>query len=102
MKASYPMTSVQPVVVTKLPGQEALISFVVPPESMYYAAGVSYEVKGRDLHVVIDRCPIQGDCRTMAKSSTKLGEGRTTEVKIPFDVDRIVMVHSDDVQQVYP
>ncbi len=102
MKASYPMASVQPVVVERLPDGEALIRFVVPPESMYYAAGVSWRSSGRELQVVIDRCPIRGECSTMARSATALGEGRTTEVKIPFNGDRIVMIHADESQQIYP
>lgn len=101
MKASYSQATVQPVKVEKT-ADGVLIRFVAPPESMYYAAGVSYEVHGSELQVVIDRCPIRGECTTMAKSDDQLGKGRTTEVQVPFHGERIVMIHADGSQQIYP
>ena len=101
MKGSYSQASVQPVEVEASDGT-AVIRFVAPPESMFYAAGVSYEMHDGDLRVVIDRCPIRGECRTMVKSDTRLGEGRTTQVRVPFDGTRIVMLHADGQQQVFP
>ena len=102
MKPSYSRDAVQPVVVQQGTDGEVRIRFVSPPESLYYAAGVSYRTTGDEVQVVIDRCPIRGDCTTMAKSSTPLGEGRTTEVTVPFDGKRLVMVHADGVQQLLP
>ncbi len=63
---------------------------------------MSYRTTGDELQVVIDRCPIRGECTTMAKSSVPLGEGRTTEVRVPFHGKRIVMLHTDGTQQVLP
>ncbi len=102
MKPSYSRDAVQPVVVEKSTDGEVRIRFVSPPESLYYAAGVSYRTTGDELQVVIDRCPIRGECSTMAKGSVPLGEGRTTAVTVPFDGKRLVMVHADGAQQLLP
>lgn len=97
----YSRDAVQPVVVQAAADGEARIRFTSPPESLYYAAGVSYRAKGDELQVVIDRCPIRGDCTTMAKG-TRLGDGRTTEVRVPLDGRRLVMIHTDGVQSLVP
>ncbi|MCH6483976.1 hypothetical protein MMG85_10410 [Pseudoxanthomonas sp. LH2527] len=97
----YSRDAVQPVVVQATADGEARIRFASPPESLYYAAGVSYRANGDELQVVIDRCPIRGDCTTMAKG-TRLGDGRTTEVRVPLDGRRLVMIHTDDVQSLVP
>lgn len=93
----YSRNAVQPVAV--LPGDagEARIRFVSPPESLYYAAGVSYRAADDELRVVIDRCPIRGECTTMAKG-TLLDDGRTTEVRVPLDGRRLVVLHTDGEQ----
>jgi hypothetical protein len=97
----YSRDAVQPVVVRAGAAGEARIRFVSPPESLYYAAGVSYRATGDELQVVIDRCPIRGDCATMSKG-TLLDDRRTTEVRVPFDGTRLVMIHTDGVQPLLP
>lgn len=93
----YSRDAVQPVVVHADAAGEARIRFVSPPETLYYAAGVSYRATGDALQVVIDRCPIHGDCTTMAKG-TLLDDGRTTEVSVPLDGRRLVVLHTDGEQ----
>ncbi len=93
----YSRDAVQPVVVHADAAGEARIRFVSPPETLYYAAGVSYRATGDALQVVIDRCPIHGDCTTMAKG-TLLDDGRTTEVSVPLDGRRLVVLHTDGQQ----
>ena len=93
----YSRNAVQPVVVQAGTAGEARIRFVSPPETLYYAAGVSYRATGDVLQVVIDRCPIHGDCTTMAKG-TLLDDGRTTEVSVPLDGRRLVVLHPDGEQ----
>ncbi|WP_313927303.1 hypothetical protein [Pseudoxanthomonas sp.] len=93
----YSRDAVQPVVVHADAAGEARIRFVSPPETLYYAAGVSYRATGDALQVVIDRCPIHGDCTTMAKG-TLLDDGRTTEVSVPIDGRRLVVLHTDGQQ----
>ena len=97
----YSRDAVQPVVVQAGTAGEARIRFVSPPESLYYAAGVSYRATGDELHIAIDRCPIRGDCGTMAKG-TLLDDGRTTEVRVPLDGKRLVLLHSDGAQLFLP
>lgn len=101
MKGSYSQASVQPVVVERS-GDAVVIRFVAPPESMFYVAGVSYEMRNGEMRVVIDRCPIRGECSTMVKSDAGLGEGRTKQVRVPFSGDRIVLLHADGEQQIFP
>lgn len=93
----YSRDAVQPVVVHADAAGEARIRFVSPPETLYYAAGVSYRATGDALQVVLDRCPIHGDCTTMAKG-TLLDDGRTTEVSVPLDGRRLVVLHTDGQQ----
>jgi len=101
LEPHYSRNAVQPVVVQASDDGHVRIRFVSPPESLYYAAGVSYRATGDELQVVIDRCPIRGDCTTMSKG-TPLDEGRTTEVRVPFDGTRLVMIHTDGVQSLLP
>lgn len=101
LEPDYARDAVQPVVVQASGAAQVRIRFVSPPESLHYAGGVSYRVKGDELQVVIDRCSIRSDCRTMAKGSL-LGDGRTTEVLVPFDGQRLVLLHTDGVQSVVP
>ncbi|PZQ27686.1 MAG: hypothetical protein DI562_13260 [Stenotrophomonas acidaminiphila] len=93
----YSQDAVQPVVMQAGTAGEARIRFVSPPETLYYAAGVSYRATGDALQVVIDRCPIHGDCTTMSKG-TLLDDGRTTEVSVPLDGRRLVVLHTDGQQ----
>lgn len=102
MKGSYSKDAVQPVTVSKQDDGQAVIRFVAPLESMYYVAGLSYKVEGDDLVVAIDRCAINSNCKTMAEADRPLGEGRTAEVRVPFNGERITMLHSNGKQQIYP
>ena len=101
MKGIYSQASVQPVSVERS-GDGVVIQFVTPPESMFYAAGVSYEMHGGEMRVVIDRCPIRGECSTMAKSEMKAGERWTTRARVPFEGARIVLIHADGEQVILP
>ncbi|PTS73137.1 hypothetical protein, partial [Stenotrophomonas sp. HMWF023] len=64
MKPSYSKSSLEPVVVTQLSAAKLQVQFNEPMESMYYAAGMSYVVEGGTMKVVVDRCPISGECKT--------------------------------------
>jgi hypothetical protein len=101
MEGSYPQAAVQPVTVER-DGGEAVITFTVPLESAYYVAGARYRKEGTDLRVAIDRCAIRTECATMAKASRPLGDGRRTQVRVPFESGRILLVHADGEQQIHP
>ena len=38
----------------------------------------------------------------MVRADTTPADGRAIEVRVPFNGDRILLVHADEVQQVYP
>ena len=101
MKGIYSQASVRPVSVERS-GDDVVIQFVSPPESMYYVPGVSYEMNDGEMRVVIDRCPIRGECSTMAKRDAPPGEGRTMKVSVPFAGDSIVLLHADGEQRIFP
>ena len=101
MKGIYSQASVRPVSVERS-GDDVVIQFVSPPESMYYVPGVSYEMNDGEMRVVIDRCPIRGECSTMAKRDAPPGEGRTMTVSVPFAGDSIVLLHADGEQRIFP
>jgi len=95
MTPYYAKSDVQPVVVERVDDDRIAMRFHVPPESMYFASGVNYEVDGASLRVVIDRCGIQGNCDTMVKRATPLAESRIAEVLVPFRGRRVTVVYSD-------
>ncbi|MBD9470826.1 hypothetical protein [Pseudoxanthomonas sp. PXM01] len=101
LEPHYSRNAVQPVIVQAGDDGNVRIRFVSPPESLYYAAGVSYRTMGDALQVVIDRCPIRGDCTTMVKG-TRLDDARTVEVSLPFRSKRLVMIHADGTQPLLP
>jgi hypothetical protein len=101
LEPDYSRNAVQPVVVQAVDDGNVRIRFVSPPESLYYAAGVSYRSTGDALQVVIDRCPIRGDCTTMVKG-TRLDDAGTVEVSLPFRSERLVMIHADGTQPLLP
>lgn len=101
LEPHYSRNAVQPVVAQAGDDGYVRIRFVSPPESLYYAAGMSYRTTGDALQVVIDRCPIRGDCTTMVKG-TRLGDGATTEVSLPFRSKRLIVIHTDGAQPLLP
>lgn len=101
LEPRYTREAVQPIVAQTGDDGNVRIRFVSPPESLYYAAGVSYRTTGDELQVVIDRCPIRGDCTTMVKG-TRLGDGGTMEVSLPFRSKRLVVIHTDGAQSLVP
>lgn len=101
LEPHYSRNAVQPVVAQAGDDGNVRIRFISPPESLYYAAGVSYRTAGDDLQVVIDRCPIRGDCATMLKGK-RLDDGGATEVSLPFRSKRLVVIHTDGAQPLLP
>lgn len=95
MTPSYAKSDVQPVVVERIDPERIVMRFHVPPESMYFASGVNYEVDGDALRITIDRCAIQGACDTMVKRATPLPESRIGEVFVPFRGRKVTVVYND-------
>ncbi|MGE8246309.1 MAG: hypothetical protein ACN6RA_09865 [Stenotrophomonas maltophilia] len=101
VKPSYSKSSVEPVVVTKVSDSTLQVQFEEPAESMYYAAGISYVVEADTMKIVIDRCPISGDCATMLRRHIVPGPPKPAVQDIPLLAPRVVMVFADGEEQVF-
>lgn len=102
MKPSYSKASVAPVVASRVSDATISIRFNEPLESMYYAAGASYEVDGDVMRIVIDRCPIKGDCQTMLRRHIEPSSGHQAAQDVPLLAPKVVMVFADGEEQIYP
>ncbi len=102
MKPSYSKSSVEPVVTTKVSDTTINIRFNEPLESMFYAAGMSYAVDGGVMRIVIDRCPIRGECKTMLRRHIEPGPDQQAMQDVPLLAPQVVMVFADGEQQIYP
>lgn len=102
VKPSYSKSSLEPVVVTQLSAAKLQVQFNEPMESMYYAAGMSYVVEGGTMKVVVDRCPISGQCTTMLRRDVKPGPAGPARQEIPLMAPRVVMLFADGETQIFP
>ena len=102
MKPSYSKASVEPVMATRVSDTTINVRFNDPLESMYYAAGISYAVDGDVMRIVIDRCPVKGECQTMLRRHIEPGPGRQAAQDVPLLASKVVMVFADGEEQVYP
>jgi hypothetical protein len=102
MKPLYPKAVVQPVTVQKLSDHEISLRYHVFPESSHYSGGVNYEKAGDALKIVIDRCGIGEPCQPMAKTTIPLDDKWEAEVRLPYDGGKIILVHADAEEQIYP
>lgn len=102
MKPVYPQAVIQPVKVESLSDTRISLRYRVHPESGHYSAGVDYEHVGDTLRVVVSRCAVGGPCEPMARSVIPLGGDWQAEVHLPYQGERVIVVHSDGEQQVYP
>lgn len=101
MKPHYSKAVVQPVVVEKNP-ENVTISYHVFPESVYFSKGVNYEVVDDVLKVYIDRCNINETCKPMAETTVPLDAKWEARVSIPYRGEKVVLVHTDSQEQIYP
>lgn len=102
MKPYYEKDSVQSLKVEPVGDAELLLSFYVQPETMHYPSGVNYEVSNGALRVAIDRCTIREACNTMVKDTRELSPNEPLQVRIPYRGERVVLVHADGEQAIYP
>lgn len=101
-KPFYPQSVVQPVVVEQRSDAEIAMRYRVYPESSHYSAGVDYEQAGDVLRVVIARCAVGAACEPMARSAIPLDDAWEAEVHLPYRGERVIVVHADGEQQVFP
>ncbi|WP_313348256.1 hypothetical protein [Stenotrophomonas sp.] len=102
MKPSYSKSSLEPVAVTRVSDSTLRVEFEEPAESMYYAAGISYVVASDVMRIVIDRCPITGECTTMLRRHIVPGPPKPATQEIPLLAPRVVMVFADGEEQIFP
>jgi hypothetical protein len=102
MKAQYSQSSVEPVQARTLDNQRISLRYRVYPESMYYSKGVDYRIDGDTIKVYIARCSIKEACTPMAETVIPLDGKWEAEVHLPHHGEKVVVVHSDAEEQVYP
>jgi hypothetical protein len=102
MKPSYTKKNVEPVIVQKLADDQISLRYHVFPESSHYSGGVNYEASGDTLKVVIDRCGISDKCAPMAKTLIPLDDKWEAEVHLPYRGGKVVLVHADAEEQIFP
>lgn len=102
LQPGYSRASLQPVVATRTSDATINIDFNEPFESLYYAAGTSYEMDGDVMRIAIDRCPIKGHCRTMLRRHVEPGAGHQAAQEVPLLAPKVVMVFADGEEQIYP
>lgn len=101
MKA-YPKADVQPVTVEKTGDDVLTMTYRVFPETRFYSGGVNYVSDGGVLKVHIDRCEVGKDCMSMARTEIPLDDRWSARVRLPYKGERVVLVHADGEEQVYP
>ncbi|RYY23024.1 MAG: hypothetical protein EOP62_21510 [Sphingomonadales bacterium] len=101
MKSHYPKDWVESLEVSKVSDDELKLRFFVPAESLYYAAGVNYEVQGDALRVAIERCSINESCSPMVKRAMPMPQDQIAELRLPY-AGKVILVHADQEEQIYP
>ncbi|WP_434777371.1 hypothetical protein [Neisseria sp. Ec49-e6-T10] len=102
MKPHYSKNSVQPVIVNKVSDNLLSIKYREFPETVFYSKGVNYVTNGGVTKVYIDRCNINSNCKPMLETKLPLDESRMSEVFLPYNGEKIVMVYLDAEEQIYP
>lgn len=102
MKPQYSKSAVTPIVARPLGNDQISLRYRVYPESTYYSKGVDYQIDGDTLKVYIARCGINEACTPMAETVIPLDGKWEAEVHLPHHGEKVIVVHSDKEEQVYP
>lgn len=102
MKTYYAKSDVAPVVLEKAADDTLVMTYRVLPETRFYSNGVNYRADGDSLKVYIDRCEVGQECAPMAKTEIPLDDRWSARVHLPYQGGRVVVVHTDGEEQVYP
>ena len=102
MKAYYAKSDVAPVAVEKAADDALVMTYRVFPETRFYSDGVNYATEGDVLKVYIDRCEVGNECKPMARTDIPLDDRWSARVRLPYNGGRVVVVHADGEEQVYP
>ena len=102
MKPHYSKSVVQPVVVNKVSDNIISVRYKVFPETAYYSSGINFSAVDGTLRLYIDRCGITEKCAPMAKTSIPLDAKWEAEVQIPYHDEKVILVHADQEEQIFP
>jgi hypothetical protein len=102
MKPYYSKSVVQPVVVNKISDNIISVRYKVFPETAYYSNGINFSAADGTLRLYIERCSIKEKCEPMAKTSIPLDNKWEAEVQIPYHNEKVILVHADQEEQIYP
>jgi hypothetical protein len=102
MKPHYSKSVVQPVVVNKISDNVISVRYKVFPETAYYSNGINFSAADGTLRLYIERCGIKEKCEPMAKTSIPLDNKWEAEVQIPYHNEKVILVHADQEEQIYP
>ena len=102
MKSIYLKEDVHPVLVSKPDNEHLKISYKVPMESMFYSKGVDYEINEGVIKVYVSRCEVKKECNPMVTSSIPLDQNWQAEVTIPHHQEKVILMHANGEQVIYP
>jgi len=102
VKPSYSRSSLEPITAIQVSEYTLQIQFEEPAESMFYAGGISYIVRGDTMRIVVDRCRINATCDTMLRRHIEPGPPRLALQNIPLLAPRVVMIFADGEEQIFP
>lgn len=101
MQAEYPKAAIRNLDVRAENGQ-LQIRYGYPQETQYYSGGVNLERGDGEIRVVIARCRINDACTTDIPSTLPKPTNFNAAVSIPWNGERVVLVHADGEQQISP
>ena len=102
MQPHYSKSVVQPVVVSKISDNAISVRYKVFPETAYYSNGMNFSASDGILKLYIERCSIKEKCEPMVKSTIPLDSKWEAEVQIPYHNEKVILVHADQEEQIYP
>lgn len=101
MKPEYSKAAIRDLSARAEDGQLA-VRYKYPMESMYYSGGVDVMREGDVIKLVIARCKLEEECKPDVPSRLQPPNDFEAEVVIPYQGERVIVVHSDGEQQIAP
>lgn len=101
MKSEYSRAAIRDLS-ARAENDQLTVRYRYPMESLYYSGGVDMVRAGDTIRLVIARCKVQGECNPDVPSRLSRPGGFEAEVVIPYRGERVIVVHSDDEQQIAP
>lgn len=102
LKSEYSKSAVQPVKVDRVANDRIRITYRIPPETMWYSGGVNYLAESGVLRIAIDKCPYNKSCKPMAAGLSNHNDFWAGDATLPYRGEKVLMVYSDEEEQIYP